>query len=168
MDAKTYLVRQIASLRDLVDAALEGLTDEQLTWIPPGLANPIGLTALHMLASEDHFISILRGKPRLWQSQGWSATFNLVEPPGFGQDWTVLRNATLTVEALLAYRVVVRVEMDFYLETLTPEAFDQTVKFLSDNDSAADVLALLVGHALMHAGEIAALKGVYGVKGLPY
>jgi hypothetical protein len=168
MDVKTYLMRQIAGMHDLVDAAFEGLTDEQLTWIPPGTANPIGLTALHLLSSEDHFISILTGKPRLWQSQGWSATFNLVEPPGFGQDWTVLRNATLTVEALLAYRVVVRVEMDFYLETLTPEVFDQTVKFLSDNDSAADVLALLVGHALMHAGEIAALKGVYGVKGLPY
>lgn len=56
MDVKTYLMRQIAGMHDLVDAAFEGLTDEQLTWIPPGTANPIGLTALHLLSSEDHFI----------------------------------------------------------------------------------------------------------------
>jgi hypothetical protein len=77
MDAKAYLTHQFASLRYFVDIALAGLTDEQLTWIPPGTANSIGLTALHMLA-------------------------------------------------------------------------------------------LLISHTLLHAGEIAALKGVNGVKGLPF
>jgi hypothetical protein len=168
MDAKEYLTHQIASLRNLVDAALAGLTNEQLTWIPPGTANPIGLTALHMLASEDKFISLLRGKERLWQTQNWSGTFNLAEPPDFGRDWTVLRHATLTVESILGYQVVVRVETDFYLDALTPEALEFPIKFFTDHDRAVDVLALLITHTLIHAGEIAALKGVYGVKGLPF
>lgn len=168
MDAKTYLTHQVTRIRFLVDSALAGLTNEQLTWIPPGTANPIGLTALHMLASEDHFISILRGKEHLWHTQNWSGTFNLAEPPGFGQDWTVLRQATLTVETLLAYQVVLRVEMDFYLDALTPEALELPVKFQTGHDRVVDVLTLLVSHTMIHAGEIAALKGVYGVKGLPF
>jgi hypothetical protein len=168
MDAKTYITCQFASLRGLVDAALAGLTNEQLTWIPPGTANPIGLTALHMLASEDKFIALLRGKERLWQIQNWSGTFNLAEPPGFGGDWTLLRHATLTVEHLLAYQVVVRVETDFYLDALTPEALEFPVKLFTEHDKAADVLALLISHTLVHAGELAALKGVNGVKGLPF
>jgi len=168
MDVKTYLGRQVAWTHRLVDDALAGLTDEQLTWIPPGQANPIGLTALHLLASEDHYISLLTGKPVLWQFQGWSTTFNLAEPPGFGQDWTLFRHATLRVESLLAYQVVVRVEVEFFLDALTPETLDRKVKFFTDNDPVAEVLALLVGHSVFHAGEIAALKGVYGVKGLAY
>jgi len=168
MDAKTYLTHQIASLRNLVDAALTGLTNEQLTWIPPGTANPIGLTALHMLASEDKFIALLRGKERLWQTQNWSGTFNLAEPSDFGGDWTVLRHATLTAESILGYQVVVRVETDFYLDALTPEALESPIKFPTDHDRVVDVLALLISHTLIHAGEIAALKGVYGVKGLSY
>jgi hypothetical protein len=168
MDAKTYLTYQFASLRYLVDAALSGLTHEQLTWIPPGTANPIGLTALHMLATEDKYLSLLRGKEQLWHTQNWSGTFNLAEPPGFGLDWTVSRQATLTVETILAYQVVLRVEMDFYLDALAPEALEFPVKFQTDHDRVVDVLTLLVSHALIHAGEIAALKGVYGVKGLPF
>jgi hypothetical protein len=168
MDAQTYLMHQFSRVRFLVDATLAGLTDEQLNWIPPGTANPIGLTALHMLASEDKFISILRGKDRLWQTQNWSGTFNLAEPPGFGQDWTDLRQTTLTVETLLAYQVVLRVETDFYLEALTPEALEFPVKFQTGHDRVVDVLTLLISHTMIHVGEIAALKGVYGVKGLPF
>lgn len=168
MDVKTYIMRQISGMQELVDDAFQGLTDEQLAWIPPGTANPIGLTALHLLSSMDFFLSLLSGKPRLWETQGWGAKFNLTEPPGYGDDWTAFRHATLTVEGLLAYRVVVYAELDFYLDALTPEELDRTVKLFTDHDPVAAVLALLIGHALTHAGEIAALKGVYGVKGLPY
>jgi hypothetical protein len=168
MDAKTYLTYQFTSLRYFVDIALAGLTNEQLTWVPPGTANSIGLTALHMLATEDKYLSLLRGKERLWQTQNWNGTFNLAEPPGFGGDWKVLRQAALSVENILAYQVVVRVETDFYLDTLTPEGLEFPVKLFTEHDRAVDVLALIISHTLLHAGEIAALKGVNGVKGLPF
>jgi hypothetical protein len=35
-------------------------------------------------------------------------------------------------------------------------------------DAKTYVLALLVSHSFLHAGETAALKGVNGVKGLPF
>jgi hypothetical protein len=168
MDVKNYLILQASSMRELEDATFQGLTDEQLGWIPPGTANPIGLTALHMISSMDYFLSVLTGKPRLWDAQGWKGQFNLAEPPGYGDDWSTFRHGTVTVEGLKSYQVVVRVELDFYLQALTPEELDRRVKFFSDSDPVAAVVALLFGHWMLHAGEIAALKGVYGTKGLPF
>ena len=168
MDVKTYLLKQITGTYDSLDSALEGLTAEQLPWNPPGTANPIGLTIVHALSSEDMFISALCGKTQVWQAQAWAEKFNLTEPPGYGQDWTVYRNAKLSLESLLAYRDAVRVETRVYLEGLMPEELDRSVKIFGGSQPAADVLVLLIEHLLTHAGEIAALKGVYGVKGLPY
>jgi uncharacterized damage-inducible protein DinB len=168
MNAKTYLLKQIAGTYGLLDSALEGLTDEQLPWIPPGTANPIGLTIVHALSSEDMFISILCGKAQVWQTQGWGEKFNLSEPPGYGQDWTVYRNAKFTIESLLAYRDAVRLETKVYLDALTAKELDRSVKIFGGSQLAADVLVLCCNHQLEHAGEIAALKGVYGAKGLPF
>jgi hypothetical protein len=168
MNAKTYLLKQIAGTYGLLDSALEGLTAEQLPWIPPGTANPIGLTIVHALSSEDMFISILCGKAQVWQTQSWGKKFNLSEPPGYGQDWTVYRNAKLTVESLLAYREAVRLETKVYLDALTAKELDRSVKIFGGSQLAADVLVLCCDHLLEHAGEIAALKGVYGAKGLPF
>jgi uncharacterized damage-inducible protein DinB len=168
MDAKTYFLKQIAGTYDLLDSALEGLTAEQLPWIPPGTANPIGLTIVHALSSEDMFISILCGKSQVWQTQGWAEKFNLSEPPGYGQDWTVYRNAKLTVESLLAYREAVRLKTKAYLDTLTSEGLDRSIEIFGETSLVADVLVLCCNHLLEHTGEIAALKGVYGAKGLPF
>jgi uncharacterized damage-inducible protein DinB len=74
----------------------------------------------------------------------------------------------VTVEGLKAYQVVVRVELDFYLDALTPEELDRRVKFWTESDPVAAVLALLFGHWTLHLGEMAALKGVFGSKGLPF
>ncbi len=36
MDAKTYVKKQIASVRRIADGVLQGLSDEQVNWAPPG------------------------------------------------------------------------------------------------------------------------------------
>jgi hypothetical protein len=168
LDAKTYILKQIQETYGLLDSTLEGVTAEQLSWLPAGTANPIGLTIVHALSSEDMFISILCSKAQVWQTQGWGSKFNLSEPPGYGQDWTVYRNAQLTVEALLTYRDTVRAETHAYLKALTAEELDRSVQIFGGSSMVADVLVRLCEHLQFHAGEIAALKGVYGVKGLPF
>jgi hypothetical protein len=45
---------------------------------------------------------------------------------------------------------------------------DEKVKFFTDNDIKADVWKLLFTHSLSHAGEISAIKGTFGEKGLPF
>ena len=89
MNALDYVRRQLAVMRRQVDSALQGTTDEQFNWLPPGAANSIAATFSHLLATED-----------------------------------------------------------FYIQTV--------------------LLCTLVVHSAAHAGDIATLKSVRGVKGLPF
>jgi hypothetical protein len=56
---------------------------------------------------------------------------------------------------------------DAYLSSLTPADLDRKVKLGARELTVAEMLLLAASQALSHTGEIAALKGVQGAKGLP-
>ena len=168
MDAKTYLKKQIKSMWSLGDSVLYGLSDDVLMEVQPGTAAPIGVIWLHMANGEDNFISIIEAGKPLWESDGWKERFGLEKAPNIGEDWTGYQSAALTVELLQAYTEVVRERTKACLETTDDGSLDEMVKFFSEADPKASVWALLVSHTLIHAGEIAAIKGVLGGKGLPF
>jgi hypothetical protein len=168
MNATAYLKTQIDSMRYLLDSALKSLTDEQITWTPPGTLSSIGVIWLHTIAAEDAFISILAGQPKLWDTKGWAETFGLEKPPNIGEDWDVYEQGNLTVENLVAYTQDVQKQTDNHLAAITDDVLDEEIKFFTESDPKASVWALLVSHALEHAGEIAAIKGMQEVKGLPF
>ncbi len=168
MNAVEYIQRQIATSRRVYDGAMQGLTDEQFNWCPPGLTNPISAIVIHALTSEDRFIQqILQGKPRIWETEGWAEKIGLPVPPGGGRGWDEARGATLALAPVLEYQQAVRAATDAYLATQKPEDLDRMVSMFNSERPAADAFALLVTHFATHTGEIAALKGVHGVKGLP-
>jgi uncharacterized damage-inducible protein DinB len=68
---------------------------------------------------------------------------------------------------LLEYQSAVRAATDAYLSTLTPEELERNVEFAGGERTVADMLLLACSHSLGHNGEIAALKGIQGAKGLP-
>ena len=168
MNATTYLSKQIKSMRYLQDSILESLTDEVLVWQPPGTLTSIGLIWLHMVGGEDSFVAIMQARPSLWKTGGWKETFGLEKYPNIGEDWGAYAEARLTVADLQAYTQAVRTQTDAYLASIMDEALDEQVKFFTESDPKADVWALLVSHSLQHAGEIAAIKGMQGEKGLPF
>ena len=168
MDAKTYLRKQIKSMLYLQDSVLKGLTDDQLIALPPGKVSPIGVIWLHAVNAEDNFISIIREQPSLWNSAGWKERFGLESAPNMGEDWAEYQGAALTVELLQAYTEAVREQTTAYLESTTEASLDETVKFFTDSDPKADVWVLMVVHTSIHTGEMAAIKGVLGGKGLPF
>ena len=169
MHVTEYIQRQVHTMRRLVDATLQGLTDEQLNWAAPGQANPIRATLLHMLAAEDrYFQTVLRGQPMLWETGGWSERIGLPYPPGAGRGWDEVKTTTLAVEPVLAYAQAVREATETYLVALTDAELGRTVQFFGGERPAADVIITFVAHTLGHSGEVAALRGVQGVKGLPF
>lgn len=170
MDVIAYIQQQIAGARRLFDAAMQNTTDEQLNWQPPAATvNPISVTALHVLGSEDAFIQqILLGQPRLWDSGGWASKIGVAEPPGRGGGWDEVRNATIAVDAVLAYQAALRAATDAYLAALTAEELERPVHVMGSERPAATILILLAHHACSHAGEIATVKGMQGIKGLPF
>jgi hypothetical protein len=168
MEIKEYIQHQIASARRLSDAVVQGLTDEQFNWTPPGTANPIRALLVHLLAAEDLCIhSVFQGKPTLWQSDSWGAKIGLSSVPGV-DDWQEAKSSTLTLQPVLAYQAAVRAAADDYFAKVTPSELERQVKFFGNDRPVADVLCITLGHSLCHAGEMAAIKGVRGDKGWPF
>ncbi len=169
MDIMDYIQRQVAGLRRQTSMTLQDTTDEQLNWAPPGTANPIGVTLLHTTGGEDLFVQQwLQGKPRLWESGSWSQRIGVEDVPGGGRGWEECRQAQLSLAPIMAYQEAVCSATADYISSLAPEDLDRTIMLFGREQTLADVLILMVNHATGHMGEIAALKGVQGVLGLPF
>lgn len=169
MDVKTYIQQQMANARRQVDAVVKDITDEQFNWSPPGTINPISAILIHMLVSEDYFIqTILQGKSRCWEVQEWGRKIGIQTPPERGRSWDEFNTVKIRVVPVLAYEQVIRDATDHFLADLTEEELDRQVNFAGRVVPVAEVLIILVVHIASHAGEIAAVKGMQGIKGLPF
>ena len=169
MDTVEFIRDLDAHMRRLVDDAMQDTTIAQFNWAPPGTASPISAIFLHLLTSEDYFIqSVLQGKPRLWESAGWSNKTGVKDTPDFGGNWGSFKQMSLDMEPMVAYQAAVRLATDAYLDSLTLVDLERKVKFAGRMDTVAYIFTHTICHTISHAGEIAALKGVQGVKGLPY
>jgi hypothetical protein len=169
MNATQFVRQQVAEARGLTDAAMAGLTDDQFNWLPPGTIHPIKSASLHAVAGEDLFFqAILQGQPPLWATGGWAGRIGLAQAPGGGQGWEVANRTVLALAPVVAYAEAVRHATDEYLARLTDDELDRPVSFFGSESSVAGVLARFVAHTAGHAGEIAAVKGMQGLRGLPF
>jgi hypothetical protein len=168
MDAKEYVGRQITSGRRLVDGALTDCTDEQFCWAPPGTANTIAATVVHMAFVEDMYVmSALQGKPRLWETGNWSEKLGLSAPP-VRDGWAEANGKQIPMAPVLAYLAAARAATDEYIATIGAEELDRSVEVRGAQRPVADIVATVAVHPVEHAGEIAALKGIQGAKGMPF
>ncbi len=169
MEVVDYIQRQIASARRLCDAAMDSTTEEQFNWTPPGTANPIRASFMHYVGGEDLFVqTYFQGKPRIYETGNWGEKIGLAQLPGRSGNWDEAIHQAVPLGPALDYQSAVRAATEEYLSRLTPQELDRTVDFAGRPRSVADVLATLAVHVTFHAGEISALKGVQGVKGLPF
>lgn len=169
MDVKTYIQQQMANVRRQIDAVVKDTTDEQFNWPPPGTINPISAILIHVLAGEDYFIqAVLQSKPRCWEVQEWGRKIGILTPPEPGHSWDEFKTIKILIAPVLAYEQAIRVATNTYLADLTVEELDRQVNFAGNMLPVAEVLMTLVVHIASHAGEIAAVKGMQGIKGLPF
>jgi hypothetical protein len=169
MDAMTFIRQQVEFMHQLVGASLAGIDDEQLNWSPPGTINPINAILLHMLFNEDEFIqaSIL-DRSTLWQENSWAGKLGVPTVPERGKSWDDFRTSRLSTVLLLAYREAVMAATQACLQTLSSSDLDRQVKYHGEALSISDILQTLLVHGAHHAGEIAAVRGMQGVRGLPF
>jgi hypothetical protein len=169
MNAVQFVNGQFAAMRRVSDGVTGDLTDDLLNWMPPGSANPIAATLIHSLYTEDSFIQkTMLGKSSIWDTGGWSEKIGLTVLPGRGACWEEVRVGRYSIEAIRAYQEAVRAGTNAYVEVLTAAELDRQVTLHGNQRSVGDVLALLLIHTAHHAGEVAALKGIQGAKGLPF
>lgn len=168
MTAIEYIQRQIAQVRFFATDVVQDLTDEQLNFPAPGTTNTIGAIYLHMTTSEDSFInSVVQGKPRIWDSEDWANKINISTPPARG-DWSGVKDKSLAVASVVAYKTAVHAATAAFLATLTDDDLARQLSFRGTVETVADILTRFVTHTSFHTGEIAAIKGVHGLKGLSF
>ena len=168
MEILEYIRRQITSMRSTVDMTMKDITVEQFNWAPPGTMNTISATFIHLTSVEDHFIQgILQRKPRVWDAQGWSEKTGVKKTPSIGESWDEFKLLHLQPANLLEYQKAVWAATDAYMSNLTAEDLDRKVMLGKREMTAAELLIMAIHQSLSHTGEIAALKGIQGAKGLP-
>ena len=170
VDARALLCAHMKTIYDMVEGTIADCSPEVAnTWKDGWTAQPISVIYLHALCSDDYMVNeIAKGGARLYEAQGWQQRLGAVNmlymegvPPG---------SLTLDMSAVREYAAAVRAASDDFLANATEANLSRLVdNHMGGQIPVAEYLASYLGtHMSEHCGEIAALKGVLGLKGLPF
>ncbi len=167
MEATEMLTRLLDGNRDMVEKALEGLTDEELANRPNDQCNSIGWLIWHMARAEDGLVSAAEGKPQLWVEQGWHQKFGMASDPensGYGHSAKDLDSFNVpSVDVLKGYWAAAENRAREYIGSLSPADLDKKVPALEGEGTTplASYLEIIVNEAIVHGGQVAYLRGLH-------
>ena len=170
MDAVQATKETLGLVHEYVEAAFGDVEGDTLSRVLPGATiGSIESIYLHTVAQEDWAIQeLILGKPKLISGGNWAARLGIAAPKAGEQpDFTSWNH---DVAAFKEYAQAVFKATDDYLNSITDADLDKQIDWFGRGTrSAAWVIADTIHvHASFHAGEISALKGVMGLKGLPW
>jgi DinB family protein len=164
MDAVTYAKLGLERTFSLFNTIADGMTPEEYNWNPAGTANSVAKSHVHAMTSVDFFINgTLACAEMSWKA--FAAANGLPGNPmeiwGFGGD--------ISLDAMKEYsRGVQKAALD-YVASLTDADLDREVETpFFGKQTAAFMVGLAGIHAMGHAGDMSAVKGLQGLKGLPF
>lgn len=150
---------------------LEGLTAEQLHWQPEGRAQPIAALLAHLVMSEDTIFATAFGRYAPLMTSTHADKTGISEPPPAGDRSEWAQRVQVDLPVALDYARAVFAFTDEYLASLNDNELAQEVD-LTIIGSGVYTLAALINsmalHVAAHAGEIAALKGLLGLRGYAF
>lgn len=166
MNLNEFLVAQLGTAHMILDGVLNDLTAEMMSAPVQGIANPIGATLAHVIGSEDRMIhSLCQGKPTVWETGEWGAKLGMSSQP---RQWDDYKSMSIDLPAFRGYIQAVVAASRTYLASVPEADLDRTVPFGGRDMKIGQVIGLMLYHIGVHAGEIAAHKGIQGAKGLPF
>jgi hypothetical protein len=166
-----------AALRGIYEAVhrqTEGVigdcSPEALTKVQPGAT--IGAIAgiyAHVVFAEDRQVNaMVQGKPTVLESGGWHDKIGIDLPAG-PTDFEWRSNYKMDLPKFMEYARAVYAATDNYLANASEAEMEREFEgFGGRMVKVGNFLSANLGtHLPLHLGEIAALKGVQGLKGLP-
>ena len=172
MTTKELLRQQLAGYHDILEQTMADCAQGTLDHNPAGATiTNIGSIYAHTLFAEDNILhGMLQGKSPIYKTGNWAARTKLEMPkPGeFSPEWA--RSVKLNLPAFREYAKAVYAASDAYVAGLAEADLDRKVDtgFVGEQTVAFVIGNVLAWHAAEHNGEIAALKGAFGLKGLPF
>ena len=153
----------------LLQRALDGLSDDDLTKRPTDQCNPIGWTLWHQYRYEDGLISRITGQQEVWLSDRWHDKFGRPADDdrlGMGESLEKVGAFRPTLENLQGYGAAVREKTLACLQSLTPEELDRELEAPggATRSAGASLGVLLLDH-FHHSGQVCYLRGFITGKG---
>jgi hypothetical protein len=132
--------------------------------------NSIAAVYAHAVCSEDMIVNgMLQGNSPMFKSDEWQPKIGVSFPGDqpFMGEWG--KSFTMDFPKFKAYADAVFANTDAYLARVTDtDLAEKTQTPIGEQPKSWVVSVLLGTHLPQHTGEIAALKGVQGLKGLPF
>ncbi|MFN8508235.1 MAG: DinB family protein [Dehalococcoidia bacterium] len=168
MDIRDILVDGIEQLSDWLDDGLNGLTLEQVNWLPEGKTVSIGFHAWHITRTADNIANfVFRKQPPIWLSEGYVDRFGLPKnPQGTGMPLDEARALQIGDLGLLReYGRKSFAAATDYVKSTSIEALSevQMVRPLGEMPQWRVFRQVIMTHGFMHLGEINTNKGMLGI-----
>lgn len=164
MDGVTYAKTQLEQALGLMNTCASGMDDTQYNWKPGGTCNSAAKSHVHAVTSLDFFIvrSLMGGQ----MSWGDVASANGL-PANPTEVWNYA--GAIPFAPIDEYsKKVQKIALD-YVATMKDADLDVDANAGPFGMKPASFLIQLAGtHAVGHGGDIAAVKGMQGLKGLPF
>ena len=169
MEAKELLRAQFQTMHQFLDMTIADCSPEVLekrdnAWT----INKIGALYAHIILAEDMMLNVMGKEGELvLKSDGWAEKLG-IDNASPRQD-EHLADLTIDLEAFREYAKAVAAATDDFLANATDEQFNREVESPVGKQPFITFFANIgLTHVAGHWGEIAALKGVQGLKGLPF
>jgi hypothetical protein len=164
LNAVEYAKSNLQEALGLLNTCAAGMDDAQYNWKPGGTCNVAGKSHVHALTSIDFFINgIVAGRDLSWPKVAQEHGL----PANPLQVWQ--HEGNIPVSVINEYSKTVQQAALDYVGTLSDADLDREIETqFFGKKTVAWLLQLAGNHAVGHAGDIAAVKGMQGLKGLPF
>ena len=166
MNLSDFILDNLDRTQRALMAAIDGLTNKELTWRPGAEANPIGFILWHQARCEDTYIQrLIRQQPQIWVSEKWYQKLDLPEDPWEnGNDYTAEQVAAFPVpklEDLLGYAQAVRTRTMECLKGIPPDKFEEVIQQPELRGiNVGKLFSYMLSEITQHIGQIAYLRGL--------
>jgi hypothetical protein len=168
LDYIEWLKGEVASGHLMGDQVMDGLTDEVAHWEPGGTTNNIAQLMAHLTSGQDRAVNVaLKGEQSVFDVGGWGERTGI--PVGRGAIWT--KGWRLNLDAFREYREEVNASVRAFFAAAKSSDFEGETEWGPPGTMRPRLWVLgtpATSHLRFHCGEISTIKGLQGLKGLPY
>ncbi len=171
MEWQELVIDSYGRILEILESALEGLTQDDLNVQPHSDSNSIGWLVWHLTRVQDDHIEDLMGKEQLWIEDEWHSRFNRTpdrKDIGFGHSSEeVSAFKSPDIEILLEYHRAVLERSKRYIHSLSEAELDRQLDepWFQPLPTVGVRLVSVMSDCLQHAGQVCYVRGLLKGKG---
>lgn len=171
MEWQELMIDSYGRILEILESALEGLTQDDLNVQPHSDSNSIGWLVWHLTRVQDDHVGGLMGEEQLWIKDEWHSKFNRApdrKDIGFGHSSEeVSAFKSPDIEILLEYHRAVLERSKRYIHSLSEVELDRQLDepWFQPLPTVGVRLVSVMSDCLQHAGQVCYVRGLLKGKG---